>query len=92
MLIVVHNGNAYGAEVHHFGPHGHPLSTVVCPETDVAAIARDYGCSAVTVRRPGGLAPVADRVAGPRTVPMVVDLKVAAGRPSWWLEEAFRGH
>jgi len=25
-------------------------------------------------------------------VPMVVDLKVAAGRPAWWLEEAFRGH
>jgi len=92
MLIVVYNDNAYGAEVHHFGPAGHPLSTVVFPETDLAAIARGYGCAAVTVRQPGDLAAVAAWVAGPRDLPMVVDLKVAAGRPSWWLEEAFRGH
>ena len=73
-------------------PHGHPLSTVVFGETDLASIARGYGCEAVTVRHPGDLAPVAAWLAGPREVPMVVDAKVAAGRPSWWLEEAFRGH
>jgi thiamine pyrophosphate-dependent acetolactate synthase large subunit-like protein len=92
MLIVVYDDNAYGAEVHHFGPHGYPLSTVVFPDTDLAAIARGHGCAAVTVRQPADLAPVAAWVAGPRDVPMVVDAKVAAGRPSWWLEEAFRGH
>jgi thiamine pyrophosphate-dependent acetolactate synthase large subunit-like protein len=92
MLIVVYNDNAYGAEVHHFGPAGYQLSTVVFPDTDLAAIARGHGCAAVTVRRPEDLAPVAAWVAGPRDVPMVVDVKVAAGRPSWWLEEAFRGH
>ncbi len=92
MLIVVYNDDAYGAEVHHFGPGGHPLSTVVFPETDLAAIARGHGCAAVTVRRPEDLAAVGEWVAGPRVVPMVVDAKVAAGRPSWWLEEAFRGH
>jgi thiamine pyrophosphate-dependent acetolactate synthase large subunit-like protein len=92
MLIVVYNDSAYGAEVHHFGPAGHPLSTVVFPDTDLAAIARGYGCAAVTVRHPDDLAPVAAWVAGPRDVPMVVDVKLAAGRPSWWLEEAFRGH
>ncbi|MBL7261058.1 thiamine pyrophosphate-binding protein [Paractinoplanes lichenicola] len=92
MLIVVYNDEAYGAEVHHFGPHGHPLSTVTFPETDLAAIARGYGCEAVTVRRVPDLAPVTAWLAGPRKVPMVVDAKVAAGRPSWWLEEAFRGH
>ena len=92
MLIVVYNDNAYGAEVHHFGPAGHPLSTVVFPDTDLAAIARGHGCAAVTVRQPGDLAAVAAWVAGPRDRPMVVDAKVAAGRPSWWLEEAFRGH
>jgi thiamine pyrophosphate-dependent acetolactate synthase large subunit-like protein len=92
MLIVVYNDNAYGAEVHHFGPSGHPLSTVVFPETDLAAIARGHGCAAVTVRQPDDLTAVASWVAGPRDVPMVVDLKVTAGRPSWWLEEAFRGH
>jgi thiamine pyrophosphate-dependent acetolactate synthase large subunit-like protein len=92
MLIVVYNDSAYGAEGHHFGPAGHPLSTVVFPDTDLAAIARGYGCAAVTVRRPDDLRPVTAWLAGPRDVPMVVDLKVAAGRPSWWLEEAFRGH
>jgi thiamine pyrophosphate-dependent acetolactate synthase large subunit-like protein len=89
MLILVYNDNAYGAEVHHFG---HPLSTVVFPETDMAAIARGYGCAAATVRKPSDLAAVAAWVSGPRDVPMVVDLKVAGDRPSWWLEEAFRGH
>jgi thiamine pyrophosphate-dependent acetolactate synthase large subunit-like protein len=92
MLILVYNDDAYGAEVHHFGPDGHPLSTVVFPDTDLAAIARGYGCAAATVRRPADLAPVEAWVGGPRDVPMVVDIKVAAGRPSWWLEEAFRGH
>ncbi|MCO8274158.1 thiamine pyrophosphate-binding protein [Actinoplanes sp. TRM 88003] len=92
LLIVIYNDEAYGAEVHHFGPHGHPLATVTFPETDLAAIARGYGCEAVTVRHPADLAPVAAWLAGPREVPMLVDAKVAAGRPSWWLEEAFRGH
>ena len=31
MLIVVYNDAAYGAEVHHFGPHGHPLDIVQFP-------------------------------------------------------------
>jgi thiamine pyrophosphate-dependent acetolactate synthase large subunit-like protein len=92
MLIVVYNDSAYGAEVHHFGPAGHPLSTVVFPDTDLAAIARGYGCAAVTVRRREDLGPVAAWLAGPRDVPMVIDAKLAAGHPSWWLQEAFRGH
>jgi thiamine pyrophosphate-dependent acetolactate synthase large subunit-like protein len=65
---------------------------VVFPDTDLAAIAHGHGCAAVTVRQRDDLAPVAEWVAGPRDVPMVVDAKVTAGRPSWWLEEAFRGH
>jgi thiamine pyrophosphate-dependent acetolactate synthase large subunit-like protein len=92
MLIVVYNDEAYGAEVHHFGPAGHPLSTVLFPETDLAAIARGHGCAAVTARTPADLAPIADWLSGPRTVPMVADMKVTATHPSWWLEEAFRGH
>ena len=31
MLIVVYDDEAYGAEVHHFGPDGHPLGTVRFP-------------------------------------------------------------
>jgi thiamine pyrophosphate-dependent acetolactate synthase large subunit-like protein len=92
MLIVVYNDDAYGAEVHHFRPGGYELSTVVFPDTDLAAIARGHGCAAATIRQPGDLDEVSAWVAGPRDVPMVVDVKVAAGRPSWWLEEAFRGH
>ena len=40
LVVVVYNDAAYGAEVHHFGPHGHPLDTVRFPDTDLAAIAR----------------------------------------------------
>jgi thiamine pyrophosphate-dependent acetolactate synthase large subunit-like protein len=92
MVVVVYDDEAYGAEVHHFGPHGAPLDTVRFPGTDLAAIARGYGFDAVTVRAPEDLAPVASWVAGPRTAPLLVDAKVARDEPSWWLEEAFRGH
>jgi acetolactate synthase-1/2/3 large subunit len=44
------------------------------------------------VRRREDLAVVADWLAGPRDVPLVVDAKVVSARGSWWLEEAFRGH
>jgi thiamine pyrophosphate-dependent acetolactate synthase large subunit-like protein len=92
MVVVVYDDAAYGAEVHHFGPDGHPLDTVRFPETDFAALARGHGFTAVTVRAPGDLAGVAEWVAGSRDTPLLVDAKVAADEPSWWLAEAFRGH
>jgi len=92
LLIVVYNDAAYGAEVHHFGPHGHPLDTVRFPDTDLAAIARGFGCAAATVRAPTDLRAVTEWLAGPRDRPLVVDAKIVASRASWWLEEAFRGH
>ncbi|MEU6763314.1 thiamine pyrophosphate-binding protein [Streptomyces sp. NPDC046853] len=92
MVIVVYNDDAYGAEVHHFGPDGFPLSTVEFPPTDIAAVARGYGFDAVTVRTPADLKPVRDWVAGPRTTPLLVDAKVVREHGAWWLEEAFRGH
>ncbi|MEU4291583.1 thiamine pyrophosphate-binding protein [Kribbella sp. NPDC026596] len=92
MLVVVYNDEAYGAEVHHFGPGGHPLDTVTFPPTDLAAIGRGYGFEAATVRTVGDLAAVTDWLNGPRSAPMLVDAKVVADQPSWWLEEAFRGH
>jgi len=92
MVVVVYNDDAYGAEVHHFGPDGHPLDTVEFPPTDIAAVARGYGFEAVTVRTPADLKAVADWVAGPRSVPLLIDAKVVRDHGSWWLEEAFRGH
>lgn len=90
MVVVVYNDDAYGAEVHHFA--GQPMGTVTFPDTDIAAVARGYGFTAVTVRHPDDLAPVRDWLDGPRDTPLLIDAKVVADQPSWWLEEAFRGH
>ncbi|MFG1680141.1 thiamine pyrophosphate-binding protein [Nonomuraea sp. NPDC049269] len=92
MVIVVYDDEAYGAEVHHFGPHGHPLGTVTFPAADFAAIATGYGFAAVTVTGPGDLAGVAEWLKGPRDRPLLVHAKVTRERGSWWLEEAFKGH
>ncbi|SNS08981.1 Acetolactate synthase large subunit [Streptosporangium subroseum] len=92
MVIVVYDDEGYGAEVHHFGPDGHSLDTVTFPPADIAAIARGFGCEAVTVRDRADLAAVAGWVKGPRDRPLLVHAKVSAARGSWWLEEAFRGH
>jgi acetolactate synthase I/II/III large subunit len=92
MLVVVYNDDAYGAEVHHFGPDGQVLDTVQFPPTDIAAIGRGYGFDAVTVRTTDDLKPVERWLAGPRAAPLLLDAKVVADRGAWWLEEAFRGH
>lgn len=92
LLVVVYNDAAYGAEVHHFGPDGHPLDTVTFPDTDLARIAEGYGCAGRTVRSPADLAGVSEWLSSPGGRPLVVDAKVTADRGSWWLEEAFRGH
>jgi thiamine pyrophosphate-dependent acetolactate synthase large subunit-like protein len=92
LLVVVYNDAAYGAEVHHFGPHGHPLDTVTFPDSDLAAIARGFGCDGHTVRERGDLAVVRDWLAAGTGRPLLLDAKVVSDRGSWWLEEAFRGH
>ncbi len=91
MVVAVYDDEAYGAEVHHFGPDGHPLDTVRFPATDLAAIGRGFGCEGVTVREPADLSAVQSWVQGPRSRPLVIDAKVTRDRGSWWLEEAF-GH
>ena len=92
LLVVVYDDAAYGAEVHHFGPEGHPLDTVLLGDRDLAAIARGYGCLGATVRTREDLEPVRAWLAGDRVRPLVVDAKVTSKHGSWWLEEAFRGH
>jgi acetolactate synthase I/II/III large subunit len=92
MVIVVYDDEAYGAEVHHFGPEGFPLSTVKFPPVDIAQIARGFGCAAARVRQRGDLAPVREWLDGPRDKPLLIDAKVTSNHGSWWLEEAFHGH
>jgi thiamine pyrophosphate-dependent acetolactate synthase large subunit-like protein len=92
LVVVVYDDAAYGAEVHHFGPGGHPLDIVRLPDRDLAAIARGFGCEAITIRSPGDLEPVSAWLGGRRDRPLLLDAKVASSRPAWWLEEAFRGH
>jgi thiamine pyrophosphate-dependent acetolactate synthase large subunit-like protein len=92
LLVVVYNDAAYGAEVHHFGPDGHPLDTVTFPDADLAAIARGFGCLGHTVRGHGDLAVVGKWLSAGRDRPLVLDAKVVSAHGSWWLEEAFRGH
>jgi thiamine pyrophosphate-dependent acetolactate synthase large subunit-like protein len=92
LLVVVYNDAAYGAEVHHFGPDGHPLDPVTFPDTDLAAIGRGFGCAGLTVRSRADLAGLGDWLAGPRDRPLVVDAKVTSDDGAWWLAEAFRGH
>jgi thiamine pyrophosphate-dependent acetolactate synthase large subunit-like protein len=92
MVVVIYDDEAYGAEVHHFGPHGHPLDTVRFPPADLAAIARGHGFAAVTVTGHDDLAGVADWLKGTRERPLLVHAKVTGEHGSWWLEEAFKGH
>jgi acetolactate synthase I/II/III large subunit len=92
MVIVVYDDQAYGAEVHHFGPDGDPLDTVQFPPADLAAIARGFGCDAVTVRNTADLRPVRDWLESRTGRPFVIDAKVTSEHGAWWLEEAFRGH
>ncbi len=92
MIVVVYDDEAYGAEVHHFGPDGYALDTVRFPPVDIAQIGRGFGCAAARVRQRGDLAPVREWLDGPRDRPLLIDAKVTSKRGSWWLEEAFRGH
>ena len=92
MVVVVYDDEAYGAEVHHFGPDGDPLETVRFPPADIAAIARGFGFDGITVRGVADLGAVRDWLDGPRQRPLLIDAKVTSAHGSWWLEEAFRGH
>jgi thiamine pyrophosphate-dependent acetolactate synthase large subunit-like protein len=92
MLIVIYNDSAYGAEVHHFGPHGHPLDLVQFPDTDFAAIGRAVGLRGATVRRVADLGAVTDWLDSGASPGLVLDAKVVPTVVAEWLEEAFRGH
>ncbi len=91
MLVVVYDDAAYGAEVHHFAPEGHPVDLVQFPDADLAAIGRGAGAAGVTVRSPEDLAAVEAWVTAGAHGVMVVDAKVEPTVVGEWLPEAF-GH
>lgn len=89
MVIVVFNDAAYGAEIHLYpddDPARHEI--VRFPDTDIAAIARGYGCAAATVRSMDDLGPLHDWLAGPCDRPIVLDAKIT-GAPSWMMARRF---
>jgi len=88
LVVVVYNDHAYGAELHHFGPEGHPVDIVEFPETDIASIARGYGCDAITVRTVEDLKAVQDWVDGSRLKPLVVDARTTSFA-SWMMAHSF---
>ncbi|MDR6640091.1 thiamine pyrophosphate-binding protein [Paenarthrobacter nitroguajacolicus] len=98
LVCIVYNDAAYGAEVHHFASQHSPedLSSVVFPDTDIAAIARGFGAHGVTVRTVADLDAVRPWIAayeaGSQDRPLVIDAKIASDGGSWWLAEAFQGH
>ncbi|GAA1402937.1 thiamine pyrophosphate-binding protein [Pseudonocardia kongjuensis] len=92
LVVLVYDDAAYGAEVQHFGPSGHPTDLVEFPDTDLAAIARGFGCDAAVVRSvPDVTAAVTGWLAGPRDRPLVLDAKITAF-PSWVLAHSFEDH
>jgi thiamine pyrophosphate-dependent acetolactate synthase large subunit-like protein len=91
LVVIVYNDAAYGAEVHHF-TSAHDLAIVTFPDVDVAAIGRGFGADGITVRTLEDLAGVRTWLAGPKTGPLVIDVKIADDGGSWWLAEAFKAH
>jgi thiamine pyrophosphate-dependent acetolactate synthase large subunit-like protein len=93
MLIVVYNDSAYGAEVHHFGPMGHPVELVQFPDVDFAALGRAAGLEGATIRRREDLYDVVEPwLEGNGKPGLLLDAKVVPTVVAEWLEEAFRGH
>src|ERR687897_1042433 len=91
MVVVIYNDAAYGAEVHHFGPMGHPVDLTRFPDTDFAALARAAGAEGITVRRSGELSPIKGWLER-RDGPLVIDAKVNPDVRAEWLEEGVRAH
>jgi thiamine pyrophosphate-dependent acetolactate synthase large subunit-like protein len=91
ILVVVYNDAAFGAEVHHFAPHGAPLDLVRFPDVDLASLARGAGAQAATVRAPEDLEVVPAWLASGDRGPLLLDAKVVPDVVGEWLQEAF-GH
>src|SRR5260370_20179291 len=92
MVIVIYDDEAYGAEVHHFGPDGYPLDTVRFPPADLAAIGAGFGCAAVTVRSPADLDRAREGLDRRPDPPIVIDPRVTPDPGAWLLDVEVRAH
>jgi thiamine pyrophosphate-dependent acetolactate synthase large subunit-like protein len=92
LVVVVYDDAAYGAEVHHFGPEGHPVDLVQFRAVDFAAMGRAAAMDAATVRRPEDLTALDAWLRAGGRGAFLVDAKVVPTVVAEWLEEAFRGH
>ena len=91
-VVVVYDDGAYGAEVHHFGPDGHPVDLVQFPSADLAGVAQALGFAVAQVRRVDDLDALSAWLDAGRPAPLLLDAKVVPTVVAEWLEEAFRGH
>ena len=83
LVVIAFNDSAYGAEIHLFPVSSAKEQEIVrFPDTDIAAIARGYGCDAITVRSLDDLGGVTTWLESARDRPLVIDAKIT-GRPSW---------
>ncbi|WP_422678091.1 thiamine pyrophosphate-binding protein [Blastococcus brunescens] len=81
LVVVVYDDNAYSAEVHHFVHETDRLETVVFPDTDLAAIARGFGCEGIVVRSVEDLEPLRDWLEGRRPAPSSSTPRSRSSRP-----------
>jgi thiamine pyrophosphate-dependent acetolactate synthase large subunit-like protein len=91
LLVLVYDDAAYGAEVHHFAPMGHDVSTVRFPDADLAAIAHAAGARGATVRSRDDLQAITEWLGEQSGHPLVLDAKVNPTIYADWLADAFRG-
>ncbi len=91
LVIVAFNDSAYGAEIHLF-PDSTPEEQEIVrfPDTDIASIARGFGCEAITVRSLEDLQGMTAWLESDRTRPLVIDAKIT-GRASWLMTQ-HHGH
>jgi thiamine pyrophosphate-dependent acetolactate synthase large subunit-like protein len=76
VLVLVLNDQAFGAEYHKLRAKGLDPELGLNPPTDIAAVARAFGCPAATIGSAKELGPLVDEfLAG--TGPMVIDCRIS---------------
>jgi len=91
MLIVIYDDEAYGAEVHHFGPEGADLGIVRFPPTAIAKFVTGLGGQGLTVTTGEDLKAARDWIADPQGL-LVLDVKIDPKIVGFWAEQDFLGH